>query len=209
MTRKSRKNALEKPGFAFIWKVKLENSPRASERFDACAGHDRVYRIPRLPLARRSSAAAPIRSSRFDTDLGRIEWQKSVPGAPAAGAGTAACPGGMTANVARADHHRVSRDAAGLRPWRRTRLRGEERCRRARRGRRHAEGIGGPRRRAPAFTLRPDAADGRPAGPPRRMPNYLHVLASDGMMHSHVRLERRGAGARHQVPRRRMPMRRA
>ena len=35
----------------------------------------------------------------IDTDLGRIEWQKTLPGAPSK-SGSLDCPGGMTANVA-------------------------------------------------------------------------------------------------------------
>src|SRR4029079_19001 len=90
----------EKPGFGSIWKIKLENTPRQANALTPAlvmTGYIGYRGFPSLAFVGGSSD----KFFAFDTDLGRIEWQKSVPGAPAAGAGTATCPGGMTSNLAR------------------------------------------------------------------------------------------------------------
>src|SRR3982751_6784796 len=94
------KNALEKPGFASIWKIKLDNSPKQANALTPAlvmTGYIGYRGFRSLSFVGGSSDKVFA----FDTDLGKIEWQKSVPGAPAASGATAACPGGMTANVAR------------------------------------------------------------------------------------------------------------
>src|SRR5436305_14081595 len=95
------KSALEKPGFGFIWKVKLDNAPKQGNALTPAlvmTGYIGYRGFRSLAFLGGSSDKVFA----FDTDLGKVEWQKSVPGAPAAGGGTATCPGGMTANVARA-----------------------------------------------------------------------------------------------------------
>src|SRR4051794_2166047 len=95
------KNALEKPGFGSIWKVKLENTPRQANALTPAlvmTGYIGYRGFRSLAFVGGSSDKVFA----FDTDLGHIEWQKSLPGAPAGGAGTATCPGGMTSNLARA-----------------------------------------------------------------------------------------------------------
>src|SRR3954469_15921677 len=93
------KNALEKPGFASIWKIKLENTPKQANALTPAlvmTGYIGYRGFRSLSFVGGSSDKVVA----FDTDLGKVEWQKSVAGAPA-GAGSATCPGGMTANVAR------------------------------------------------------------------------------------------------------------
>src|SRR4051812_39941186 len=93
------REALAKPGFAMLYKVKLDSAPRQSNNLTpslVMTGYI-GYRGFRS-LGFLSGASDKVFA--LDVDLGRIEWQKSVPGG-SAGAGTAACPGGITSNVAR------------------------------------------------------------------------------------------------------------
>src|SRR3954462_8067910 len=94
------KNALEKPGFGFIWKVKLENAPKQANALTPAlvmTGYIGYRGFRSLAFVGGSSDKVFA----FDTDLGRGEWQKPGPAAAAASGATAACPGGMTSNVAR------------------------------------------------------------------------------------------------------------
>src|SRR4051794_27672498 len=94
------KSAVEKPGFGFIWKVKLENTPKQANALTPAlvmTGYIGYRGFRALAFVGGSSDKVFA----FDTDLGHIEWQKTVAGAPAGG-GTATCPGGMTSNIARA-----------------------------------------------------------------------------------------------------------
>ncbi|HXK03569.1 MAG TPA: PQQ-binding-like beta-propeller repeat protein [Verrucomicrobiae bacterium] len=91
--------ALQKPGFEFLWKVKLEGDGRQANALTPAAlltfyiGY-RGFRA----LAFSGGSADKVLA--VDTDLGRVEWTKSLMSGTAP-QGTAACPGGMTANVAR------------------------------------------------------------------------------------------------------------
>jgi outer membrane protein assembly factor BamB len=174
------KSALEKPGFGSIWKVKVDNSPKQGNALTPAlvmTGYIGYRGFRSLAFLGGSSDKVFA----FDTDLGKIEWQKSVPGA-AVGGGTATCPGGMTANVARA-----TTTAFPAMPQGGGRFGGG-------RGSAAKSGVGEPGEggvtlkelaaRAPAPAFPAGRAGRAPGGPPRRMPNYLHVLASDGMMHS-------------------------
>src|SRR5690349_4288447 len=94
------KAALEKPGFQFLWKVKLNNDPVQLNSLTPAVLMDRYigYRGFRsLAFVGGSSNALFA----IDTDLARIEWQSHLP-LPAPPAGTPGCPGGLTANIARA-----------------------------------------------------------------------------------------------------------
>ena len=174
-------NALGKPGFGSIWKVKVENAPRQMNALTPAlvmTGYIGYRGFRSLAFVGGSSDKVFA----FDTDLGHIEWQKSVPGAPPT-AGTAACPGGMTANVARLAPTAFPAAAQGF-------------GRGGGRGSAAKSGVGEPEEggitlkelaaRGPAPTFTPPAGRGgrAPGGPLRRVPNYLHVLASDGMLHS-------------------------
>jgi len=88
-------SSLEKPGFQVAWKVKLTSEPSVAATLDRYIGY-RGFRSFALVGSRSGDITA------FDTDLGRIEWKKSLSvGATSRDASTP-CGGGMTANVARA-----------------------------------------------------------------------------------------------------------
>jgi outer membrane protein assembly factor BamB len=91
---------LEKPGFRFLWKVKFNNDAVQLNSLTPAVLMDRYigYRGFRsLAFVGGSSNAIYA----VDTDLSRIEWQTGLP-LPAPPAGSPACPGGLTANIARA-----------------------------------------------------------------------------------------------------------
>ena len=90
--------ALGKPGFAFLWKQKLDSQPHQQNNLSQTLvmGGYIGYRGFRTF---GFNAGASDKVYAFDVDLGRIEWQKPIPSG--SGAATAACPGGVTSNVAR------------------------------------------------------------------------------------------------------------
>lgn len=84
---------MRKPGFAVVWKIKLNGDPGLASTLDKYIGY-RGFRS----FAFMGSSGGEITA--IDTDLGRVEWRKTVPGgSPAATSGP--CPGGMTAEVTR------------------------------------------------------------------------------------------------------------
>ena len=99
------KETMQKPGFQFLWKLKLKNDPKQLNSLTPPALLELLigYRGFRaLGFVAGSSDNVFV----IDTDLGRLEWQKrfstivSSESASAQG-GSLACPGGMTANIAR------------------------------------------------------------------------------------------------------------
>jgi len=88
-------SSLDKPGFQVAWKVKLTSDPSTAATLDRYIGY-RGFRSFALVGSRSGDITA------FDTDLGRIEWKKSLSVRATSRDASAACPGGMTANVARA-----------------------------------------------------------------------------------------------------------
>ena len=84
---------IAKPGFGLAWKIRLTAEPSVASTFDRYIGY-RGFRS----FAFLGSASGELTT--IDTDLGRIEWQKKLPGGPM-GRASGACQGGMTANVAR------------------------------------------------------------------------------------------------------------
>jgi outer membrane protein assembly factor BamB len=88
-------NSIEKPGFQVAWKVKLGSEPSVAATLDRYIGY-RGFRSFALVGSRAGDITA------FDTDLGRIEWKKSLAAGAIPRDAAAPCPGGMTANVARA-----------------------------------------------------------------------------------------------------------
>ncbi len=93
------RESLAKPGFQLLWKVKLENQPVGLNSLTPAVLIDRYigYRGFRS-LAFLGGASNTVFA--VDTDLSRIEWQQHLP-LPAPPAGSAACPSGLTANIAR------------------------------------------------------------------------------------------------------------
>lgn len=91
--------SLAKPGFAMEWKFKIKNTPRqlhaitSPALLDFFIGH-RGFRT--LGFFGGSSNSV----TGIDTDIARLEWERSLAPAPTA-PGTAACPGGMTTPVTR------------------------------------------------------------------------------------------------------------
>jgi outer membrane protein assembly factor BamB len=97
---KINKDSMAKPGFQFLWKMKLKNQPRQLNSLRPPATLDRLigYRGFRmLGFVAGSSDNLFV----IDTDLGRMEWEKHLETTVPPGPGTLACPGGMTTGVAR------------------------------------------------------------------------------------------------------------
>jgi outer membrane protein assembly factor BamB len=88
-------NNVQKPGFQVAWKVKLTSEPSVAVTLDRYIGY-RGFRSFALVGSRSGDITA------FDTDLGRIEWKKSLSAGATLRDASAPCGGGMTANVARA-----------------------------------------------------------------------------------------------------------
>lgn len=89
--------SMKKPGFEFIWKLDLAKKPRQLNSLTPPALIDFYigYRGFRT-LGFLSTSTDNVVG--IDTDLARIEWEKSLP----SGAGsTVACPGGITSAVTR------------------------------------------------------------------------------------------------------------
>ncbi len=163
---------MAKPGFQFMWKVKLKNEPlSAPVLMDRYIGY-RGFRTYAFAGGRGEDAFA------LDSDLGRMEWQKHF--AVAASAGSANCPGGMTAGVTRAVESAFPSANAG---------RGGGMGGRG--GPAHS-GVGEPlegavtipRVVAAAPVPPPNANPARGGGGFGRMPSYLQALSSDGSFHT-------------------------
>jgi outer membrane protein assembly factor BamB len=97
---KLRKDTMGKGEFQFLWKMKVKNAPKGLNNLTPPAALDRLigYRGFRMLgfFAGSSNNLFTI-----DTDLGRMEWEKTLQAAPASGPSTLTCPGGMTTGVAR------------------------------------------------------------------------------------------------------------
>lgn len=86
--------------FQFLWKAKVKNAPRQLNNLTPPATLDRLigYRGFRM-LGFFGGSSDNIIT--YDTDLGRLEWEKHLKTNATASAGTLACPGGMTTGVAK------------------------------------------------------------------------------------------------------------
>jgi outer membrane protein assembly factor BamB len=165
------RDSLERSGFQFLWKVKLDNQAVQLNSLTPAVLIDRYigYRGFRS-LAFVGGSSNTVFA--IDTDLSRLEWQHrfSLPVAPS---GSLTCPGGLIANVAR-------ETTAGYPPLEAV-----------------GGGLGG--RNAPAASAMGEAGAGAvtlaPAlaaaarGPVRRpqrlrLPAVVYVIAGDGMLHS-------------------------
>jgi outer membrane protein assembly factor BamB len=87
-------NSVQKPGFQVAWKIKLDSEPSVAATLDRYIGY-RGFRSFALVGSRSGGITA------FDTDLGRVEWKKSLATGATPRDASAPCSGGMTANVAR------------------------------------------------------------------------------------------------------------
>jgi outer membrane protein assembly factor BamB len=177
-------NALNKPGFELVWKVKFNNEARqlnALTPASVLTGYIGYRGFRSLAFVGGSSNQVFA----VDTDLGRIEWQKPIMSTPGPLGTSATCPGGMTANVTRLVSAAfplppvVGRGGGGRSAG--------------------AKGaVGGPNEgsvplseylaRAAAPPPPPPATPPAPAAPPGRaplrIPNFVYAVSSDGMLHS-------------------------
>lgn len=94
------KDTMSKPGFQFLWKMKLKNEPRQLNSLTPPSTLERLigYRGFRM-LGFVGGSSDNIFT--IDTDLGRMEWEKKLVSNAPAQTGTLACPGGMTTGVVR------------------------------------------------------------------------------------------------------------
>jgi hypothetical protein len=174
--------ALQKPGFALVWKVKVANQPTALSPANLLTRYI-GYRGFRA-LGFIGGTADKVFA--FDTDLGHIEWQKSI--------ASTSTPCGMTSNLARpvsaafpgggggrgfggggrgtAAKSAVGESGEGAVILKEMAARGGG----DQGGRRGGNNAG---RGAPGAPGAPGFPGGRV-----RMPNYLHAISSDGMFHS-------------------------
>jgi outer membrane protein assembly factor BamB len=162
--------AIQKGGFGLAWKLKLADSGAFSGDTVLLNGYI-GYRGFRS-LGYIAGAGGQIYA--VDTDLGRLEWKKPLG------------PGGISANVAR--------PVSAAFPGAPVAGRGGPG-----RGSAAKSGVGEPNEgavtikeiaeREAAMAGRGGGNAGRgpgagPGGPPRRMPNYIHAISADGMLHS-------------------------
>jgi outer membrane protein assembly factor BamB len=94
------KENLQKPGFQFLWKLKLKNTPKQLNSLMPPSTLERLigYRGFRM-LGFVAGSSDNIFT--IDTDLGRMEWEKRLTTTALTQVGTPACPGGMTTGVTR------------------------------------------------------------------------------------------------------------
>jgi outer membrane protein assembly factor BamB len=165
------RDGLQKPGFQFLWKTRLNNNAVQLNSLMPAILMDRYigYRGFRS-FAFVAGSSNTIYA--IDSDLNRLEWQVKLP-LPVAPAGSLECPGGLTSPIARATT--ANYPAPGT-----------------------FGGLGG--RSGPAHSAVGDAGEGavtiaaalRAAaaapGPPRppglRMAAVIYAVAGDGMLHS-------------------------
>lgn len=97
---KINKDSMAKPGFQFLWKMKVKNTPRQLNSITPPTTLDRLigYRGFRMLGFFAGSNNNLIT---IDTDLGRLEWEKQLKVTTPPGASTWTCPGGMTTGVVR------------------------------------------------------------------------------------------------------------
>jgi outer membrane protein assembly factor BamB len=172
--------SMQKPGFGLAWKVKLNSEPRQLNSLTAVALLDRYigYRGFRS-LGFLGGSYDQVLA--LDTDLGRVEWQKRLTQGALPQPASLVCPGGMTATVTRPVTTAFPAAPNG---------RGG-----GGRGSAAKSTVGEPdqgaviiaelaARAAAAGTRGGGGGGGAGRGGPRRMPNYIHVVSSDGMFHS-------------------------
>jgi outer membrane protein assembly factor BamB len=94
------RESMQKPGFKFLWKLKLKNDPRQLNSLTPPSLLERLigYRGFRM-LGFVGGSSDNVFA--IDTDLGRMEWEKHFSSSAAPKAGTLTCPGGMTTGVTR------------------------------------------------------------------------------------------------------------
>jgi hypothetical protein len=160
-------DGLQKPGFQFLWKMKLNNEPVQLNSLTPAILMDRYigYRGFRS-LAFIAGSSNSIFA--IDSDLNRIEWQTRLPvSAPSSGSLT--CPGGMTSAIARSTSATYPTPGA---------VGGGGRGGPAR------SGVGEPNEGAVTIAPALAAQAGPGRGPGIRLPGLIYALAGDGMLHT-------------------------
>ena len=182
---KINKDSMAKPGFQFLWKLKLKNPPRQLNSLAPPTTLDRLigYRGFRMLgfVAGSSDSLFTI-----DTDLGRMEWEKQLKVTTTPGTGTLNCPGGMTTGVARPVLAAIPPPPSGAGGGRQTPAK---------------SAVGEPGQGGVTLAnvrpnqgnfnisaMMPQATRVNPANPPGGQlgagPFLIYVLASDGKLHS-------------------------
>jgi hypothetical protein len=160
-------DGLQKPGFQFLWKVKLNNEAVQLNSLTPAILIDRYigYRGFRS-LAFIAGSSNTIFA--IDSDLNRIEWQTRLTiAAPSSGSLT--CPGGLTSAIARSTTATYPTPGA---------VGGGGRGGPAR------SGVGEPNEGAVTIAPALAAQAGPGRGPGIRLPGLIYALAGDGMLHT-------------------------
>jgi outer membrane protein assembly factor BamB len=178
---KINKDSILKPEFKFLWKIKTASQPSYASTLNSYIGY-RGFRSLAFVVGTSDNVTA------IDTDLGRIEWQKSV------GSGSAAAASGCSAGSAGLARPTLTTFPAAAQAGRGGGGRGGA----------AKSAVGEPgegsvvikevaARTPPATPPTPPAGRGRGATPPgapagynpfARGPAYIYLLSHDGMLHS-------------------------
>jgi outer membrane protein assembly factor BamB len=187
------KDSMQKPGFQFLWKIKLPSDPKQSNSMAPpvlLEGYIGYRGFRSLGYV----TSGPDNIVGIDTDLGRIEWQKRAAAQPGCASNAsltrpaaAAFPGAPVGRSGGGGRGGAAAKSAVGKP-------GEGAVTIQEVAANAARGGGG-------FPVAPPAGRGTPGAPGApvaagrggrggpdggrgRTPNYLHVLASDGMLHN-------------------------
>lgn len=168
-------DAIQKPGFGFLWKIKLEDRPGYPNLLSPMVILDPYtgYRGHKS-LGFLSGSSDDIFG--IDIDLGVVEWHNHLsPGLKPQGAGSLACPGGMTSAVARPTNAAIQPVPGGRG--------GNARSSPAQSG--VGQPLQGAINLAAIAAPRPAATPVAPAPPASAAvvrPNAVYAIASDGML---------------------------
>ena len=173
------KEAIGKGVMQFLWKTKLDNTPRQLEALTPPAVTGRVITYKGFKdLMFISGSSDKVWS--IDHPLGKIFWETQLPYAatyPQQKGGSAACPGGLTSVVAMGVG---GGNPAGAAPP--AGGRGPDAGRGGRGGRGGGRGDATPPAGAPGAAAPAASAPGPPPGP--RLPAAVYALSSDGLIHT-------------------------
>lgn len=179
------KDSMQKPGFQLVWKLKLNNDPRQLNGLTPPPLMDRYIGIKGFrALGFVGGSSDNIYA--VDVDLGRIDWETHFTSKSPQKDGTLACPGGMTANTARAltaafpSAPPPARGGGGGRGTPAKSAVGEPGEGSVILQEIAARNAGGPARVGPPRRVPP----ARAGTERRRIPVVVYALSSDGMMHT-------------------------
>jgi outer membrane protein assembly factor BamB len=176
---------LQKPGFQFLWKSKLDNDPVQLNSLMPAILMNRYigYRGFRS-FAFVAGSSNTIYA--LDSDLNKIEWQKRLELATPSSAGSIVCPGGITSPVARSitTAYPFSGNSGGRFSWARSDVgasgEGAVTLPAALRTAAAALAAASAPPAVPAATSTATTPPRPPTGP---RPSLLYVIAGDGMLH--------------------------